>query len=151
LKSLIARRACSASPSDAWYALRGFDWSVEPDDVAAADAGELAGDPGFLAGRPTAMLLFDHRHLRARLVVSEFERRMTVSVDWRRVVRAYLVYEVLAAEAGCELVHARFYRGLVTRYLASVWRAREEEEQAELLRDWCWEAGTIAAQRRWAS
>ena len=59
-------------------------------------------------------------------------------------------FEIAPVPDGCELVHRRSYRGLVTRYLATVWRAREEEEQEALLRDWCWEAGTIAAQRRYA-
>ena len=126
MRSLVARLACAASPSDAWYALRGFRWSGPARDVAAVDAADLGAEWSTeVGGRP-------------------------IELRWRRVLSAELRYEIAAVDEGCMLVHARFYRGLVTRYLATLWRAREEEELAAVLRDWCWVAGSVAAQRRWA-
>jgi hypothetical protein len=150
VKALVGRTACAASPRDAWYALRGYHWWLSPREVATFEAADIGEHPGYVAGRPVVLLLFDERHLRCRIVALDQDRRMTVSVRWRRAVNAELTLEITPAANGCELVHRRSYRGLVTRYLASVWRVREEEEQDALLRDWCWEAGTIAAQRRYA-
>jgi hypothetical protein len=151
MKSLVARRVCAASPSDAWYALRGFRWSVPVREAAAADVADL-GEEGCpdVGGRPLE-LIYGGLDVRCRIVALEHERRMSLTVRWRRILNAVLTYEIVESKDGCELVHARIYRGLVTRYLATLWRAREEEEQAAVLRDWCWEAGSIAAQRRWAS
>ena len=150
MNTLVAQTSCAASPRDAWHALRGYQWWLSPREVATYDADDIGEDPGYLAGRPVVLLLFDENHLRCRTVALDQERRMTLSVRWRRAVKAELTFEIAPLPDGCELVHRRSYRGLVTRYLATVWRAREEEEQEALLRDWCWEAGTIAAQRRYA-
>jgi hypothetical protein len=150
MKSLVARSPCAASPRDAWYALRGYQWWLSAREVATYDAADIGEDPGHIAGRPVVLLLFDESQLRCRTVALDPARRMTLSVRWRRAVNAELTLEIVPGPDGCELVHMRSYRGLVTRYLASVWRAREEEEQEALLRDWCWQAGTIAAQRRYA-
>jgi hypothetical protein len=151
MRTLVARQDCSASPADAWYALRGFRWSVPAREVAAYDANEVGQEQRVgVGGRPTE-LIYGALELRCRIVALEHERRMSVSVRWRRVLNAVFTFEIVPAEEGCNLVHTRLYRGLVTRYLAALWRAREEEEQAAVLRDWCWEAGSIAAQRRWAS
>ena len=150
MRSLVARLACAASPSDAWYALRGFRWSVPARDVAAVDAADLGAEWSTeVAGRPIE-LIYGGIDPRSRIVALDPERHMSLSVRWRRVLSAELRYEIAAVDEGCMLVHARFYRGLVTRYLATLWRAREEEELAAVLRDWCWVAGSVAAQRRWA-
>jgi hypothetical protein len=148
LKTLVARRACAVSPCDAWSALRRFHWWAPTlDTVDATDVGEEITDVG---GR-FVLLMHEGLRLQCRITALETERSMRVSVHWRRLVRAELWYEIVALTDGCELSHARSYRGLVTRFLASVWRAREEEEQSAILREWCWEAGTIAALRRYAT
>jgi hypothetical protein len=54
--------------------------------------------------------------------------------------------KTLTARRDCVPIAARW-----TRLLASVWVAREAEDQSGLLRDWCWVAGEYAALRRYAS
>jgi hypothetical protein len=150
MKRLVGRCTCSAPPIDAWYALRGFRWSVSLRDVVAADAAETGEEANPDVGGRPVVLVYDGLDLRCRIIELDHPRRMRLSVRWRRLLHAELTYEVGPAADGSELVHTRAYRGLATRYLASIWRAREEEELAGVLRDWCWEAGSIAAQRRYA-
>ena len=148
LKTLVARRACAVSPRDAWNALRRFHgWMPTLDTVDATDLGHEITD----VGARFVVLMHEGLSLQCQITGLDKERSMRVSVHWRRLLRAELSYEIVALPDGCELCHVRSYRGLVTRFLASVWRAREEEEQSAILREWCWEAGTIAALRRYAT
>jgi hypothetical protein len=146
LKTLGARRPCPASPRDAWHALRGFQsWGTTLDTVDATEVGEEIME----VGSRFIVLIHEGFRLECRVTALDPERSMTVSVRWRHLLRAELSYEIAALPDGCELSHARLYGGLVTRFLASIWKAREEEEQSAILREWCWEAGTIAALRRY--
>jgi hypothetical protein len=147
LKTLTARRACRVTPGDAWYVLRRFNgWLPTLDTVDAIDVAEETSDVG---GR-FVVLIHEGLHFRGRITALDPERRMRVSVDWCRLLRAELSYEIVARPDDCVLVHTRSYRGVASRLLASVWRGREEEEQSAVLREWCWEAGTIAAKRRYS-
>jgi hypothetical protein len=149
LKELVARRACRVAARDAWTALLDIPrWLVALDSVDRADVGDDAVTQ--VGGRFT-VLLHEGLELQCRIAELRPERRMTVTVRWRRLLRADFVYEIAPHQQGCELVHGRSYRGLVTQALGTVWRGREEEEQAAVLREWCWEAGSIAAVRRYAS
>jgi hypothetical protein len=150
VKTLIASRACHASARDAWSALRWLDWRVTPEYVVVRDAEDIGAPIDHVLDRPLA-LVYEGLPLRARITALETDRHMAVNVSWRGFLRADFSYEIRADRDGCKLVHTRSYRGPWTRLLASVWVAREEEDQSALLRDWCWVAGENAALRRYAS
>jgi len=140
---------CRASPQEAWAALLEVPrWLGALDTVDDVDA------PGDVAVSPGAQLdVLSQERMRLVWRIGEVApgRRVTAVVRWRRLLRIDVVYEIEPHPEGCELVHSRAYRGPVTRAMATVWRLREEEEQTALLREWCWEAGSIAALRRYAS
>jgi hypothetical protein len=151
LKTLIARLPCSATPRDAWAALAALPWWLSAlDSVDAVDDVDVPGElhPG--VGGSFRVRLHEGLGLRCRVVAVDPERRMELAVRWR-VLRAVFAYEIVPLEDRCELVHTRSYRGIATRAIATLWRPREEEEQSATLREWCWEAGSLAARRRYAS
>jgi hypothetical protein len=150
VKTLVASRVCDASARDAWRALRWFNWWVTPEYVVAHDADDLGNSIDHVLDRPLS-LVYEGLPVRGRITALEPDRHMAVSVSWRRFLRAEFSYEILADPKGCKLMHTRSYRGAVTRLLASVWAAREQEDQSALLHDWCWVAGENAALRRYAS
>jgi len=150
VKTLVASRVCDASPRDAWQALRGFRWWVAEQDTVARDAADIGEQIDWVAERPL-VLVYEGLHLRGRITALDTDRRMTLNVSWRGVLRAEFSYQILTTPEGCRLVCTRSYLGWVTRALGSVWKPREQEDQAALLRDWCWVAGSNAAQRRYSS
>jgi Polyketide cyclase / dehydrase and lipid transport len=149
LKTLIARLPCSAVPRDAWAALAALPWWLDTlDSVDAVDV-DVEGEAHPGVGSSFTVRLQEGLGLRCRVVAVDPERCMELAVRWR-VLRAVFTYEIVPLEDRCELVHTRSYGGIATRAIATLWRPREEEEQSATLREWCWEAGSLAARRRYA-
>jgi hypothetical protein len=147
LRELQARRHCAEPPRDAWAALLGLaGWLPNVETVDWADAGYQQRLDEL--GARFDVGLHEGLMLRCRVTALEAGRTLDVAVRWR-LFRARFRYVVVPRADGCELVHERLYRGLVSRALATIWRPREAMEQAAVLREWCWEAGTKAAIRRY--